>query len=177
MKRCWILAAILAATCAFEARPCLAHDGERLGADSPHKAGEEGRFLDFSLPDLDGAPKSLGRFVGKKPVLLVFWAAWCPLCKEQVPVINRIHGQGDVEVLAVNVKESPKKVKAAARSLDISYPVLLDSDGSVAKKYKVPGVPVYIVIDNAGRIVYRSTAFPDRIEKYDGPLSLRLATE
>lgn len=177
MKRYLMVMAILVATGAFGALPCLGHEGDRLGSVSDPKAQDEGKFLDFSLPDLGGSPNSLGRFVGKKPVLLVFWAAWCPLCKEQVPVINRIHRQGVVEVVAVNVKESPRKVKAAARSLDIGYPVLLDSDGSVARKYKVPGVPVYIVIDNAGRIVYKSTAFPDRIEKYDGSLSLRLATE
>jgi len=175
MKRYLMVMAILVATGAFGALPCLGHEGDQPGAVSHPKAQDEGRFLDFSLPDLDGAPKSLGRFVGKKPVLLVFWAAWCPLCKEQVPVINRIHRQGTVEVVAVNVKESPKKVKAAVRSLDIRYPVLLDPDGSVAKKYNVPGVPVYIVINNAGMIVYNGNSFPDRIEKYDGSVSLRSA--
>ncbi|MGE5700362.1 MAG: TlpA family protein disulfide reductase [Deltaproteobacteria bacterium] len=177
MKRFLTVMAILVATGAFGALPCLGHEGDHTEAVSHPKAQDEARFLDFSLPDLDGAPKSLGRFVGKKPVLLVFWAAWCPLCKEQVPVINRIHRQGTVEVVAVNVKESPKKVKAAVRSLGILYPVLLDPDGSVAKKYNVPGVPVYIVINNAGMIVYNGNSFPDRIEKYDESLSLRLAAE
>lgn len=166
MKRYWMVIVIFTATCAFEAWPCLAHEGEHLGAVSHPKAEEEGRFLDLSLPDLDGVPTSLGRFVGKKPLLLVFWAAWCPLCKDEVPVINRIHRQGNVEVVAVNVKESPQKVKAAVRSLDIRYPVLLDPDGSVAKKYKVPGIPVYIVIDKAGKIVYNGNAFPHHIGTY-----------
>lgn len=177
MKRFLTVIAILVATVAFGASPCLGHEGDHPGAVSHPKAQDEERFQDFSLPDLDGVPKTLGRFVGKKPVLLVFWAAWCPLCKEQVPVMNRIHRQGTVEVVAVNVKESPKKVKAAIRSLDIRYPVLLDPDGSVAKKYNVPGVPVYIVINNAGMIVYKGNSFPDRIEKYDESLSLRLAAE
>jgi peroxiredoxin len=175
MKRYLTVMAIMVVTGAFWALPCLGHEGDHPGAVSHPQAQDEVRFLDFSLADLDGAPKSLGRFVGKKPVLLVFWAAWCPLCKEQVPVINRIHRQGAVEVVAVNVKESPKKVKAAVRSLDIRYPVLLDPDGSVAKKYNVPGVPVYIVINNAGMIVYNGNSFPDRIEKYDGSVSLRSA--
>jgi thiol-disulfide isomerase/thioredoxin len=131
------------------------------------------RFLDFSLQDLEQAPVSLGQIVGKKPVLLLFWAGWCPICREKVPVLNRIHREGAVAVVAVNVKESPKKVKAAVRSLGIRYPVLLDTDGSVARKYKVPGIPAYIVIDTAGRIVYDGNALPGRIENDGRTLSFR----
>jgi thiol-disulfide isomerase/thioredoxin len=90
-----------------------------------------GRFVDFTLDDPDGAKLSFGSLVGGKHVLLLFWAAWCPICKEDVPVINEIHRKGDMHVVAVNVKESPKKVKGAIKSLGIRYPVVLDQDGSV----------------------------------------------
>lgn len=166
MKRILIVTAILVLTGALGSCLCLAHEGEHPGAATLSKVGEEGRFVAFTLQDPDGAPVSIERLVGKKPVLLLFWAAWCPICKEEVPEINRIHRQGAMEVVAVNVKESPKKVKAAIRSLDIRYPVLLDPDGSVAKKYGVPGVPACIVIDKAGKIVYNGNAFPHHIETY-----------
>jgi peroxiredoxin len=129
-------------------------------------AAGEGRFVDFTLQGPDGAAVSLGSLIGKRPVLLLFWAAWCPICQEKVPQINRIHRQGEMEVVAVNVKESPKKVKSAIRSLGIRYPVLMDPEGIVAESYKVPGIPLCIVIDRKGIIVYRSFAFPDRIEEY-----------
>ncbi|MGZ8430137.1 MAG: redoxin domain-containing protein, partial [Candidatus Deferrimicrobiaceae bacterium] len=50
------------------------------GASAPGIAGS-GRSTDFTLPDLDGRPVTLGRYLGKKPVLLFFWATWCPECK------------------------------------------------------------------------------------------------
>jgi peroxiredoxin len=173
MKRYWEVMAILLTIGVIGASPCFGHEGGHKEAVSSAKGGMQGRFLDFSLPNLDGAPVSLGQLVGKKPVLLVFWAEWCPICREKVPAVNRIHREGTVAVVAVNTRESPKKVMAAVRSLDIRYPVLFDPDGSVARKYKIPGIPVYIVIDTTGRIVYESSAFPEGIEKVDNSLSFR----
>ncbi|NJD61502.1 MAG: TlpA family protein disulfide reductase [Deltaproteobacteria bacterium] len=166
MKRLWIAIGILAVTSAYGVPACPALEGERGGAASQARPEEGGRFVDFTLRDPDGVPVSFGNLVGKKPVLLLFWAAWCPLCKEEIPRINEIHRRGDMQVVAVNVKESPKKVKGAIRSLGIRYPVLIDPDGDVAGRYKVPGIPVCIVIDKSGCIVYQSNAFPDPIEKF-----------
>jgi peroxiredoxin len=166
MKRLWIAIGILAVTSACGVPACLALEGEQGGAASHSRPEVGSRFVDFTLRDPDGAPVSFRALVGKKPVLLLFWAAWCPICKEDIPLINEIHRRGDMQVVAVNVKESPKKVKGAIRSLGIRYPVLLDPEGDVAGRYKVPGIPVCIVIDKAGCIVYKSNAFPDPIEKF-----------
>jgi peroxiredoxin len=166
MKRFWIAMGILAVTSVYGVPACPAHEGEH-GDAAPHsRQADGGRFVDFTLRDPDGVPVSFGNLVGKKPVLLLFWAAWCPICKEDIPIINEIHRRGDMQVVAINVKESPKRVKGAIRSLGIRYPVLLDPDGAVAGMYKVPGIPVCIVIDKTGRIVYHGNAFPDPIEKF-----------
>ncbi|HZW36833.1 MAG: TlpA family protein disulfide reductase [Deltaproteobacteria bacterium] len=166
MKRLWIAIGILAVTSAYGIPTCPAHGEEHGGAASSTRSEEGVRFVDFTLRDPDGVPVTFGNLVGKKPVLLLFWAAWCPICMEDIPAVNEIHRRGDMQVVAVNVKESAKRVKGAIRSLGIRYPVLLDPDGAVAQRYKVPGIPVCIVIDKAGRIVYRSNAFPDPIEKF-----------
>lgn len=166
MNRFWIAIGILAVTSAYGIPACLAHGGEHGGAAPHTRQGEGGRFVDFTLRDPDGIPVSIGNLVGKKPILLLFWAAWCPLCREDIPAVNEIHRRGDMEVVAVNVKESPKRVKGAIRSLGIRYPVLLDPDGDVARKYNVPGIPACIIIDKTGRIVYDRNAFPDHVEMF-----------
>ncbi|HBO68827.1 MAG TPA: redoxin [Deltaproteobacteria bacterium] len=134
------------------------------GTPAAASAGSPRDRVDFTLPDLEGNPVSLGRFLGRKPVLLVFWATWCPHCNEVVPEINRIHedfGRGDrLQILALDYKESPEKVEAFLRKKQVRYPVLLDRNGTVARGYRVLGIPTYILIDVAGRIVYRGHELP-----------------
>lgn len=128
-------------------------------------AAGSGEKLDFTLPDMKGNPVSLGTFQGKKPVLLVFWATWCPGCNEAVPAINRIHaesgGGNRLEVLALNYKESKAKVASFIREKQVAYPVLLDKRGTVARKFRVLGIPTYILIDAAGRTAFRGYEPPD----------------
>lgn len=116
-------------------------------------------WVDFTLPDASGKQVSLAQFIGKKPVLLVFWATWCAICKEEVPVINRMHSEppmsGKVQILALDFMESEKKVNAFISSKKVAYPVLLDRRGRVARKYKVVGIPTYILFDRDGKVVYR----------------------
>ena len=85
-----VLALLAAAAAGFLLRERPADRGTR--ADSAGTAGPK-EWADFTLPDTGGERISLGRFIGKKPVLLVFWATWCPQCKESVPVINRMHAE------------------------------------------------------------------------------------
>lgn len=128
-------------------------------------AGGAQERLDFTLPDMEGNPVALGRFLGKKPVLLVFWATWCPHCNAAVPEINRIHedsGRGvRLQVLALDYQESPEKVEAFLRKKQVRYPVLLDRKGTVARGYRVLGIPTYILIDAAGGIAYRGHELPE----------------
>ena len=65
-------------------------DGKSAEAASASAAGTSA-WMDFTLKDVEGAKVSLGKFIGQRPVLLYFWATWCPRCRESVPDINRIH--------------------------------------------------------------------------------------
>jgi peroxiredoxin len=130
------------------------------GAESPP---------DFTLPSLDGQPVALNQFLGKKPVLLVFWATWCPECKAAIPEINALHGgplSGKLQVLGLDFRESREKVAAFAKSRDIRYPVLLDEKGKVAREYGVVGIPTYVLIGRDGKVVYREHVLPGDISRY-----------
>jgi peroxiredoxin len=123
-------------------------------------------WVDFSLPDLSGREVSMARFIGKKPVLLAFWATWCPHCNGSVTTINRMYKEpagssGGLQILALNFMESREKVSAFVSSKKVLYPILLDRNGDVARSYKVVGIPTYVLIDRNGRLVYRDHDLPD----------------
>ena len=85
---------------------------------------ESDRSTDFTLPDLDGRPVTLGRYLGKKPVLLVFWATWCPECKAAIPEINAMTTEplaGKLQILGLDFKESREMVANAVEARGIRY--------------------------------------------------------
>lgn len=141
------------------------------GASAPApSATAAAKGADFTLRSVSGEPVSLGRFAGKTPVLLFFWATWCPHCNAAVPAISKLHAEPvdgkRLTVLALDYMESPEKVGAYVKSREIPYTVLLDRDGAVARRYRVVGVPTYIVIDMAGTVVYRDHVLPPDLGKY-----------
>ncbi len=147
----------------------LAFSGPSQAA-SPHDGAAGGRTAaDFTLETPDGQTYSLGQFRGKKPVLLVFWATWCPECKAAIPKINALHGgpAGEkLQILGLDFRESREKVAAAVKSLGIRYPVLLDRRGTVAREFGVVGIPTYILVDRNGEIVYRENVLPGDLSGY-----------
>ena len=124
--------------------------------------------LDFTLESSARGSISLGRFRGETPVLLVFWATWCPTCNADVPAIKDFHSitSGKIQVFAIDFMESRDKVKAFIKTKNISYPVLLDADGKVTRKFRVVGIPTYVLLDKGGKIVYFGNTLPRSPEKY-----------
>ncbi len=122
-------------------------------------------WTDFTLEDAGGKRVSLAPLIGKNPVLLIFWATWCTNCKEEIPLVNRMHREparnGNVQILALDYMESPKKVNAFIEANMVAFPVLLDRKGTVAKAYRVIGVPTYILIGRDGRIAFRGHELPE----------------
>ncbi len=145
----------------------MAAPGKADPETAPASAATTGirEWVDFTLPKPDGEEVSLAQFIGKKPVLLAFWATWCPSCNEAVPEINRMHSEPptnkNLQILALDFMESPKKVDAFIAKKKVTYPVLLDRRGIVAKKYGVVGIPTYILIDREGGIAYRGHEIPE----------------
>ncbi|MCP5441704.1 MAG: redoxin domain-containing protein [Chromatiaceae bacterium] len=113
---------------------------------------------DFSLLDLDGEVHRLSSLRGR-PVIINFWATWCPPCREEMPSMQRAWERLETEgviLLAVNVGEDPDTVFQFTANYPVEFPILFDRDGAVSGAWPVVGLPTTFVIDPQGRIVYRA---------------------
>ena len=139
------------------------------GAGAAMPGASAGPAADFTLADLDGQPVTLSRFLGKTPVLLVFWATWCPECKEAIPEINALTTgpiAEKLQIFGIDFRESREKVTQAVKSRGIRYPVLLDERGQAARAFGVVGIPTYVLIGREGKVLYREHVLPDDISRY-----------
>lgn len=110
---------------------------------------------EFTLMRLDGPALNMPGDLRGKVVALRFWADWCPYCAPEMrdiePLYQRYREQGLV-VLAVNVRQDADTARAFARKVGISYDVLLDESGEVARSFGVMGLPTTFFIDREGRL-------------------------
>jgi len=150
MQRIWTVALLL----------CLFFGTALAGPDTA---------ADFTLRTPDGTPVTLSLLRERKPVLLVFWASWCPECKAAIPRLNALHGgpAGEkLQILAINFRETAEKVTATVRSRGIRYPVLLDERGTVAHDYGIVGIPTYVLVGRDGAVVYRGNSLPRDLSSF-----------
>ena len=104
--------------------------------------------------DLDGQPVDLWQMRGH-PVIVNFWATWCPPCREEMVILQDLHNQQpDLHVLAVNLGEDRRTVAAWRDRLDLTYNILLDTDRVIAQDYYFRDPPSTFVIDPEGRITH-----------------------
>lgn len=119
------------------------------------------KAADFTLPSLTGENISLSTYLGKKVILLVFGATWCPYCVKEIPELKEIDTafkNKDFILLYIDIGESKKKVEAFAQEKALPYTVLLDEKSEVAQTYKVYGIPTGFLIDLKGKIAFKGGA-------------------
>ena len=133
---------------------------------------------DFTMLDLDGRPSTLSDLRGR-PVLLNFWASWCPPCVAELPLLDRLAAErDDLVVVLLNVGEPHATVAPFLAGLDVSAPIALRDardderplpDGvvpsrAVAQVYQTYGLPTSLLLDERGVIVRRiSGAISERM--------------
>ncbi|MCX7048971.1 MAG: redoxin domain-containing protein [Candidatus Sumerlaeota bacterium] len=137
-----------------------------LWAAQPLFAGIEvgQEATDFKLSTPDGKSLNLSDAKGKRGVVLVFFATWCPPCMREVPAVKKFVEETKdkgVVVYGVNCAEDKAKVEKFIKDKQVNYPILLDGDGKVGDIYKVEAIPTIIGIDGAGVIRQRDHALPD----------------
>lgn len=108
---------------------------------------------DWFLTNLAGEKVQLSQFQGQ-PVLLVFWATWCPYCKKLLPGIEQLnvkYADKGLKILAVNIKEVWQP-KTYWRNHEYTFDALLAGD-EIAEMYGVFGTPGLVFIAPSGNVL------------------------
>ncbi len=136
---------------------------------------------DFSLPSLDGPAVRLSDYLGKKVVLIDFWATTCHPCLQEMPELVKLYHQykdkGFV-ILGIDTDDPDTRaqVTAEVRNKGMDFPVLLDSETTVLDRYNPKGeLPFAVLIDRRGSIVLKRASYQAGDEK--SMQSLRAAIE
>jgi len=111
-----------------------------------------------AVTTLDGKAANLASYIGRGPVLIEFWATWCPNCRELEPSLlaeQKKYASRVVFVgVAVSVNQSPARVKAYVAKHGIRHDIVFDTNGNAAEAYDVPATSYVVVLNAKGDVVY-----------------------
>jgi len=131
--------------------------GLSLHAENAGGAGHQKppMFPKITLLSLQGGdPVPITSYRGH-PVLINFWATWCPPCRAELPELQHLYekyGQRGLKVAAVNVDRSSAGVTAFVRNHNLTLPVFR-LDESALRRLRVSSIPMSVLIDGSGRVV------------------------
>ena len=113
---------------------------------------------DFTLKSLEGSNLRLDEYKGQV-VLINFWATWCGPCRQELPLLDRIHQRyqdAGFAVLGINVEGASKtdEAQAMVSKAGVTFPVLVDEGQQVSELYALEAMPTSVVVDRDGVVRY-----------------------
>jgi len=145
-----IVTALLVAT-ASQLTP-LAVRAQDLGIEVGAKAPV------VTVQSLDGKDVSLGNYIGKTPILIEFWATWCPNCKELMPTLldaeKKFGKQVKFMAIAVAINQSPERGRRWLTAHPFPHDTFYDVEGKAAGAFDAPATSYVVVLDKSGKVVY-----------------------
>lgn len=129
-----------------------------INAAQNEDENSQNKAPDFTVLDADGNAVRLSDLFGK-PIVLNFWASWCPPCQSEMPEFNRIYEEVGEEVTFVMVdlvdgqRETRESGMQYIEEQGFSFPVYFDTEQDAASVYGIGPLPTTILIDQDGNIV------------------------
>ncbi|WP_223829618.1 redoxin domain-containing protein [Paenibacillus arenilitoris] len=113
-----------------------------------------GRAPSFELEDVQGGKLRLADYEGKG-LALNFWASWCNPCVNELPLLNEAYKLAGFEMIAINVGEDAEAAQKFVDRYELAFPIALDKEQQVKKRYRVVGLPLTVLIDPQGAVIER----------------------
>jgi peroxiredoxin len=132
-------------------------------AAEPLSKRDPSAVVDFTLKDLNSKEISMSSYRDKKPVLLIFWTSWCPYCLKGLRDLNQKYPElvkSGIEILAINAGESRDKAARVVKNYDLQFKVLLDPTEETVDYFQVAGIPLYVLVNKQGHVVFRDNLYP-----------------
>jgi thiol-disulfide isomerase/thioredoxin len=160
MKNCRLSILFLLAILLFVS--CSSSDNEKSGGGENDSLAvnrlAKATSGSFALFDLNGNIRRFEEFKGHYPLVLNFWATWCPPCRVELPDLKRIYEEYQprgLQMIGLAVSDSPERVRRFAEEYKLGW-LMLIANQQVASSFRLGrGIPVTIFIDKDGREVSR----------------------
>ena len=123
----------------------------------PDASGKEKTAPDFTVTDGKGRKVTLSEDFGR-PIILNFWATWCPPCRSELHAFEKLYRKYQAEVtfmmidLSDGYRETPDSVKKFLSENGYTFPVYYDTEGGAAKAYNALSIPFTVAIDKNGNV-------------------------
>jgi len=121
-----------------------------------------------TLESINGDSVALSQWIGKKPVIVEFWATWCPICAELLPRMEaaqkKFGDRAEFLVVAVAVNQSKNSVRRHLERHPMPFTFLWDGNGAAVRAFQAPSTSYVAVLDATGRVVYTGVGADQEIE-------------
>jgi len=121
-----------------------------------------------TLENLNGDSVALAQWIGKKPVIVEFWATWCPICADLLPRMEaaqrKFGDRATFLVVAVAVNQSKNSVRRHLESHPMPFTFLWDGNGAAVRAFQAPSTSYIAVLDGNGKVVYTGVGADQNIE-------------
>ena len=122
----------------------------------------------FAMETLEGDAVDLASVIGKKPVLVEFWATWCPVCRVLDPKLaaarDRFGDRVEFLVIAVGVGQRKDQVARHITRHPVAGRLLWDGRGAAARAFEAPGTGYVVLLDATGKVVWTGTGTEQDVE-------------
>lgn len=119
---------------------------------------EKFRAPDFTVFDSEGDEVHFTDYVGK-PMVINFWASWCPPCKAEMPHFNKVYNELEDEVffMMIDLVDGQRETQESGRKyieeMGFAFPVFFDNNQNAASVYGIMSIPTTVFIDSDGYLI------------------------